>query len=127
MKSRLLTISPELFDEISKISPILQLKASKALANWALTQVSYMGTVPCTAKMAEEILANLDKEYFKLQGLNEVGKATDQEVLQAFSKARAIHSLLFSIHEEPLEAAYEAIMATENISEACVIVKNIKA
>mgnify|MGYP001550374720 CR=1 FL=1 len=127
MKSRLSTISPELLGEISKKSSITQLKISRALANWALEQVSYIGTVPDTVKIAEEILANLDAEYLKLQSLSEVGKATEQEVVLAFSKARAIHSLLFSLNEEPLETVYEAIIATENISGALMIVKNIKA
>ncbi len=127
MKSRLFNISPELYEEISEATPIIQLEISSALANWALDQVSFTVTAPCTEQKANEILAKLDAEYFKLESLKEAGKATEQEVVEAFSKARAIHSLVFSLNKEPIEAAYEAIIATGNILGAQIIVRNIKA
>jgi hypothetical protein len=56
----------------------------------------------------ERSVEELDAIYFDLADAQDAGKATEQQVLQAFSRARAMNSALFAIAVDPIEAAAEA-------------------
>jgi hypothetical protein len=56
----------------------------------------------------EREVEQLDAIYFDLADAREAGNATEQQVLAAFSRARALHSAWFALSPDPIEAAAEA-------------------
>jgi hypothetical protein len=66
----------------------------------------------------EALAENLDEDYFRLQELSEEQRATEAQVLAAFSKARAATAVASALGEiasdAAAEAAYEAIAATDD-------------
>ena len=127
MKSRLSTVAPDLDDTINISSDLRRNSISLALAEWALSQVHFKGEVPQSVSDAGVILDALEENYYELQKMEESGRATQQEVLSIFVKARAINALLLHFKGETAEAAYEAIIATDDVVGACEIANKIKA
>jgi hypothetical protein len=57
----------------------------------------------------DALTVRLDNEYFDLQEAAEQGKASREDYLRAFEKARAVAALSYAGRENSLEAANEAI------------------
>lgn len=121
MQMRLFTVAPDLVELIDGATEHQRALIGSELAAWALNHSSYVGLAPSSAEEAEKVLNELENEYFRLQELADSGSVSEAQVLVAFSKARAMHAYLFTFSNEVAEVAYEAIMATDDLSRAKAI------
>jgi hypothetical protein len=87
---------------------------AEALRHLSLSASSH----PELQARVQSLAEKLDAHYFDLQDLCERGKATDAQVLAAFSKARAATAVASALGDvassSAAEAAYEAVCAFDD-------------
>jgi hypothetical protein len=80
------------------------------LVEMPLHKVRATGLLPPKEKAwIDALTTRLDVEYLDLQEAAEEGKASTEEYLQVFAKARAIVALSFAGNEDPFMGATESI------------------
>ena len=86
----------------------------RALANLALRKAMS----PALASAVSERASYLDRKYQRLQQeRDEGGEVSENDLLAAFSLARAANCVGFALSGEADEATYEAIAATDNLPQ----------
>ena len=138
IESRLVLEERELYVRIRKASPQQRLAVSVAVARWAVTTVHLaepafdralanlaLGKAmsPALASAVSERASYLDRKYLRLQQeRDEGGEVSEDDLLAAFSLARAANCVGFALSGEADEATYEAIAATDNLPEVHAVV-----
>ena len=118
--TRLYSIAPDLDFSIAAAPIDRREVASWEAARWAVQRVGLsipaineamntgrLGNVPF-------VIAELDERYFELQELMEAGQGSQDEVIVAFSMARAAQAVGFAASGEHVEAVYEAGIAADD-------------
>ena len=129
MISRLSTKDPELDALLQAADVSLRKNAAWLAAQAAVvhtqlgTDRRYLAIQPQTAEQLDALVQELDEEYFDLQDLIEVGKATEQQVVDAFSKARAAAAVFFAFNGEFGEAVYEALSSCDDPATIALIAR----
>jgi hypothetical protein len=123
MISRLATIAPDLEAAIANARPSLRRRIASVVSSWAADRVGW--SYSADAGSLSEILQELDQRYFALQELRESGGCSEAAVMAAFNLARAVSSAVFASEEQASEAAYEAVMATGDLSGVRRVVLSI--
>jgi hypothetical protein len=120
MRSRLNTVAPDLEAAVLAMTPDRRRSTALSAVRWALdlVQLSHPVIEKALASGQAEGLGSfvqeLDEQYFLLQETRDSGRASEREVLRAFALARTVSALEFATRDEPLEAIYEAGIATDN-------------
>ena len=138
MESRLVLEDRELYARIQSASPQQRLAVAVAVARWAVTAVHLreptldlaLGDLaagkpvsPALASAVKNLASHLDGSYLRLQEQNdEGGGVSEDQVLAAFSIARAADSVGYALSGDADEAAYEAIKATDKLPEVHAVV-----
>jgi hypothetical protein len=129
MVSRLSTVDPEL-DALLQATEISLRKNAAWLAAHAAVLHSqlgvdrrYLAIESQTTDQLDALAQELDNEYFRLQELVNAGKATEQQMLSAFGKARAANAVLFATTGKFTEALYEAISSSDDPSTISLIAR----
>jgi len=117
--SRLDTFAREVAASLQKAPPALQLRVSEFAANWAVarTGLAHPSLKAGSANDIAELVAELDEQYFALSEERDEERASTEEVVEAFGRARAANAVEFMRRGEPAEAIYEAATAAEDWSE----------
>jgi len=133
IESRLVLADRELYNAIQDENPVQRRRAAKALANWVVKRVGLehpmisevlteMSTErpgnSTAASRLEKLAEELDLECFELEEREEAGTASKDQVTAAFSQARAANAVAFALAGDLAEAAYEAIAATDDLTQA---------
>ena len=119
MSTRLSTISPELDETIRKASSEQKYELASAFSEWALRNSLYQGPMPASQSEARVLLERLDSKYWDLQE----SEGSSTSVAFAFSQARAMNAALFAFGGDASEAAYEAVIATDDLAGAHALAK----
>jgi hypothetical protein len=120
MRTRLNTVAPDLEANVLAMTPDRRRATAWSAARWALgmVQLSHPAIEKALLTGQADTLAStveeLDERYFILQESKDSGRASEEDVLRAFAVARAVSALEFAMRDEPLEAIYEAGMATDD-------------
>lgn len=139
---RLEAAAPEIFQGLAYLSPE-ELRAVGAAS--ARLAVATSGLDDATVEVGLEALSQgrfgddatlerltalverLDETQWDLQDRVEVGAATEEEHVRAFSQARAANSLLCALEKDPreatTEAVYESLIATDDRGAIAEIVR----
>ncbi len=117
--SRLDNFAREVAAALQKAPPDLQLRVSEFAANWAVarTGLAHSSLKAGSADDIAALVAELDEEYFALSEERDEERASTEEVVEAFGRARAANAVEFMRRGEPAEAIYEAAAAVEDWSE----------
>jgi len=136
MNERLQQIAPELLRVLHRTKPD-QLRAIRVAVCSAVVQrvgldeptineaLRVLGSssdaLPALRSAVEARVEQLDLDYFELQAAEDDGRATGDEVLNAFSRARAAAAVAIAIRgndaETTGESVYEAAATTDDLSE----------
>jgi hypothetical protein len=116
MNSRLATVEPRLSAALASWPKTTRLEIASQVVAWAaeraglesLQMTVAVGSSPATHFNA--LAESLDECYFELQ------EQTNQAHMGYFEKARAATALAFMAMDEPGEALYESIAATDTLS-----------
>jgi len=117
--SRLDTFARKVADALQKAPADLQLRVSEFAANWA---VGRTGLVHPSLKdgLVDDIaalVAKLDEQYFVLSEERDEGRATTEQVVEAFGRARAANAVESMRRGDPGDAIYEAAASAEDWTE----------
>ncbi len=129
-ETRLTLLSPEATAHLANCPAVELRRLAAEVARFALGAVGADPKLDLELIDAEERsklrsrlqheVESLDDAYFKLSQAHGAGAATEQEMLAAFSLARAFNAALLSVSSDPFEAAseaaYEAHAATNDLS-----------
>ena len=111
---RLRRISSSIAHAVVARSGLTDPLVTEALQHLSLSASSHADLQARVLSLAEQ----LDSRYFDLQDLCESGKATEAQVLAAFSKARAATAVASALGDvassAAAEAAYEAVCAFDD-------------
>jgi hypothetical protein len=105
--ARLARHSPSELRRIARQVAEAALSSTALESPFALEPLDEAARVQLRACLEREV-EQLDAIYFDLTDAQEAGNATEQQVLAAFSRARALHSAWFALSPDPIEAAAEA-------------------
>ena len=117
-------LSPDLVAKLRLASPDKQRAAALVSCEFAISHARvehplveealrelHVGTVLIPQRKAkiDALASQIDEEYFDLQEAAQEGRASKEEYLQMFAKARAVAALSFACTEDAFQAATEAI------------------
>jgi hypothetical protein len=116
---RLDTFAPEVADALRRAPPDLQRRVAEFAANWAVarTGLTHPSLGAGSVDDMAALVAELDDRYFALSEEREAGRASTEDVVAAFGRARAANAVVFMRCGESAEAIYEAAAAAEDWSE----------
>ena len=117
--SRLDWFDRELASALTSASAELQRQAAETAASWAIarTGLVHPALFANSVESVSDLCAELNEQYFAMSEEREVGRASDDDVVAAFGRARAANAVEFMLRGEPGEAIYESAAATENWPE----------
>jgi hypothetical protein len=139
-------LSRDLVAELQRVSSAKQRAASLAASEFAIShaQVEHplvdkalgklrtMGVfTPQEKAQIDALTAQLDEEYFSLQEAAEEGRASAEDYLRVFAKARAVAALAFAGNEDSFRGATESIyeaaatIGSDNKGELFGLVKSV--
>jgi hypothetical protein len=137
-ESRLVLEDRELYVRIRKASPQQRLAVSVAVARWAVTTAHLAepafdralanlalgkAVSSASASAVNKRASYLDGKYLCLQQQrDEGGEVSEDDLLAAFSLARAANCVDLALSGEADEATYEAIAATDNLPAVHAVV-----
>jgi len=116
MLTRLESIAPEIQIEIERLELPERERLALRIASWAVERVGAeneqlrVAVSAGISSIAEQVASMFDDQYFVAQQ-----KAASDSLLY-FSRARAVSSIVFAIEKNPVEAIYEALIATDDIA-----------
>lgn len=116
MPSRLESIAPDIEAQIGSLPLTQSASLAFQVAAWAIKQNCAenkqlkIAVASGNKALAESVSNSYDESYFATQ------ETKPAESLSNFCCARAASSMAFALANNPSEAIYEAIMATDNIS-----------
>ncbi len=119
MSTRLHTIAPDLEDALAAASAERCREAAWAAARWAAERAGLPADADTHA--IHELAEELDNRYLEM---NDGESDSEASVLALFSKARAASAVKFAVLGEPVEAIYEAGIATDDVQTLRTIVHN---
>jgi len=129
MISRLSSKDPELDALLQAADVSLRKSAAWQAAGAAVvhtqleTDIRYLAITVQTAENLDALVQELDDEYFNLQDLADDGKATDEQVLEAFSRARAAAAVFFAFTGDFTESVYEALSSSDEPSAISLVAR----
>jgi hypothetical protein len=143
-ENRLKLIAPELDTRLQQTSSTKLRAIALAVSEIAVQDISLSNPVIDAAlealrtenfgnskllKQLETLIEQLDDIQLDLQERVEQGEVDEAEHLAAFSRARAVNSLLFALNADPLTAAtgaiYEANAAIDNLEALNKVVTEV--
>jgi len=127
---RLQLIAPDLVPVLAAASPVQRHRVASEVARWVTSRVEHVPAEIAASLSGtpspqfHQIVDRLDNEYLSLQAKEDVGECTDEEVLAAFSRARAASCVAFAIAADAGETIYEVAVATDDIAAIREIVRS---
>ena len=114
-QSGLRTFAPDAAAALRAAPPDLVRRAAQAAAQWAVarTRLSHPALAGGAVDELAALVAELDERYFEVYEARDGGRATADDVVAAFGRARAASAVKFMHRGEPDEAIYEAAAAGE--------------
>ena len=133
MQSRLSTVAPKLEAALARAGFAKSNEAALAAARPATETCNLADVAPELAatrdnlSSIEALVGVLDEEYFAAHERFENGSAPESAYVVPFCRARAASALAFALRGEASEAVYEAIIATDNLSDVSRTVEHVLA
>ncbi len=138
IESRLVLEDRELCARIQNAGSQQRIAVAVAVARWAANRVNLkdpsldralanlaLGKAlsPALASAVKRLASYLDAKYLRLQQERDEGReVSEDDILAAFSQARAADSVNYALSGEADEATYEAIKATDDLPEVHAVV-----
>jgi hypothetical protein len=119
MASRLDNFDREVAVALRSAPPEVQHRVAEFAADWAVARTG-LADPALLAESPDEVASaatELDERYFAVSGDRDAGRASTEDVVTAFGRARAASAVEFTRRGEAAEAVYEAAAALEDWSE----------
>jgi hypothetical protein len=126
-----LDIYEDIAEPMYRAAPDVQQRAGRAAAEWAVARTGLSQPAVASAlhggpvEPAESLWDRLVEEHYELFQARDRGRATENDVTEAFDRMCAVGAVTYLARSEPAEAIFEAIQAAEDWSELREILQPI--